>query len=417
MKRSYQHTRRACYIGYISQAAVNNLAPILFVVFQRQFSLSYEHISWLILLNFGTQLAVDMLSVQFLDRIGYRAAAILSHALAAAGLLMLGLLPLLVSSPFWGLVPAVVLYALGGGMIEVLVSPLVEALPGNRKAADMSLLHSFYCWGQVAVVLASTLLVRLIGEERWFLLPILWALVPLGNLLFFRKVPLPALNGEETGPSLRQLFSSRFFLLALLLMTCAGAAEITMSQWSSLFAERALGIDKVMGDLLGPCLFALLMGVGRTAFGLWGNRLPLQKLLLGSALFCAACYAITAFVPSPALSLLGCAFCGLSVSLMWPGLYSYSAARFPAGGTTMFGMLALFGDIGCSLGPWLAGMVSELSQNGGLSAFAANNGLTPEQAGLKAGMAAVLLFPLTMAAGLLLSLCRSYRRRHSEYSG
>jgi fucose permease len=402
---TYRHTLHACYTGYITQAIVNNLAPLLFVIFQNQYGLSYEKVGRLILINFGVQLIADLLSVRYVDRIGYRRAACLAHLLCIGGLLLLAALPNLLPDPYPGLVVAVAVYALGGGLLEVLVSPIVNALPGEEKESAMSLLHSFYCWGQVGVVLLTTLLLRVIGPQLWPVLPVVWCLVPLFNFFRFRKVPLTPPLPEERLMTVRELFRSRFFVIALLLMLCAGASELTMSQWSSLFAQKALLLPKVFGDLLGPCLFAVLMGIGRTIYGVWGSRIRLKPALIFCGALCLLCYAVTVFSPWPLLALAGCAFCGFSVSLMWPGTFSLSAARFPTGGTALFGMLAVFGDLGGSMGPWLTGIVSDRAQAAYAKLapalpFAA--GLSPSRFGLKMGLLAAAVFPILLLIGLLL---------------
>lgn len=397
MKYTYKHTLQACYFGYITQAIVNNLAPLLFIVFQNQFTISFEMIGRLILINFGTQLIVDALAIKFVDKIGYRISIIFAHIFSAAGLITLGTLPNIVSSPYIGLIIAVVLYAIGGGLIEVLVSPIVDALPGDAKASAMSLLHSFYCWGQVSVVLISTLFLKIMGNNMWYILPILWSLVPLYNLFKFIKVPLmPAIAEHEKIP-IRQLLNSKLFLIALLLMMCAGASELAMSQWSSLFAEKGLQVPKLIGDLLGPCLFAVLMGIGRIIYGIWGHKIKLEKALLWSTILCIACYIVTVIVRIPIVALLSCALCGLSVSLMWPGVFSLTAGRYSKGGTAMFGMLAIFGDLGCSFGPWFAGIISDVAQKSNkLIEFGNANGLSSEQVGLKSGLLFASIFPLIM---------------------
>lgn len=397
MKPSYQKTMYACFVAYIVQAVVNCFAPLLFVTFQNQYSIPLAQITALITINFAVQLAVDLLSTGFVDRIGYRAAALLAHGCAAVGLVGLAFLPDLLPDPFWGLLAAVCIYATGGGLIEVLVSPIIEACPTDNKEAAMSLLHSFYCWGQMVVVLLSTLALHFLGQDIWWLLPILWALVPLYNLFRFCRVPLTDTVPEEKRTGLRGLFSSRVFILALIIMTCAGASELTMSQWSSLFAELGLGVPKMWGDLMGPCLFALLMALGRMGYGLWGQRLDVSKALAGCAALCILCYLTTVLSPNPVLSLLGCALCGFSVSLMWPGATSLTAARFPLGGTAMFAMLALFGDLGCSLGPWLTGIISDaISHAPHAAAWAESLGMGLDQLGLKAGLAIGAIFPLVL---------------------
>lgn len=403
MSYTYKDTLYACYLGYITQAIVNNLAPLFFIVFQNEFSISFEMIGRLILINFGTQIATDFLAVKFVDRIGYRRAAVLAHIFSAVGLIGLGVLPKIFPSPYSGLVLAVVIYAIGGGLIEVLISPIVESLPGEAKASAMSLLHSFYCWGQMGVVLITTVLMKVLGTGIWFVLPILWSLVPVYNLFRFMKVPLMPTVSEGEKTSVRQLFTSNVFIIALILMLCAGASELTMSQWSSLFAQKGLQVSKLVGDLLGPCLFAVLMGIGRTLYGVWGHKLHLKKALMASGVLCIACYAVTVFIQIPIISLLGCAVCGLSVSLMWPGTFSLTAESYPKGGTAMFGILAIFGDLGASIGPWLAGIVSDLAQKSSkLVAFGESSGLNPEQLGLKSGLFTAMIFPLLLLGGITL---------------
>lgn len=384
MKYTYKHTLRACYLGYITQAIVNNLAPLLFVIFQDNFHISLEMLGRLILINFGTQIVVDLLTVKYVERIGYRKAVVMAHVFSALGLVSLGILPQLMPNPYMGLMIAIMIYAIGGGIIEVLISPIVEYLPGDEKAQAMSLLHSFYCWGQVGVVLISTLLLRVIGRSMWFILPILWASIPLYNLTCFMKVPIIEPQEEMKTMSIKELLSTKGFIIALMLMLAAGASEITMSQWSSLFAEQGLQVPKVIGDLFGPCLFAVLMGIGRMAYGMWGSKINLNRALLGSGVLCVICYAITIFATNPFISLLGCALCGLAVSLMWPGTFSLTTATYPRGGTIMFGMLAVFGDIGAALGPWVAGLVSDVIE-----------------LGLKAGLLAGMIFPILLVLGIL----------------
>ena len=348
-------------------------------------------ISWgqLVLINFATQLLTDLWASRYADHVGYRKCMVAAHALATAGLICLGVLPLILPSPYLGMILSVILYAMGGGLLEVVVSPIIEALPNENKEASMSLLHSFYCWGQMLVVLISTFLLWMIGRELWFLLPILWALFPLYNLFQFLKVPLLPLITNGQGLKLKELLSFPTFYLAMLLMICAGASELTMSQWSSLFAEKGLGIPKLYGDLLGPGLFALFMALGRTFYGHFGERLPLKLCLFGSSLLCIATYLVTVFSPNPILSLLSCSLCGLSVSLMWPGTFSLTSAAFPSGGTLMFGLMAVCGDLGCSFGPWLAGMLSEYVQTtGNTLVFWANSTLATEQIGLRTGLLA-----------------------------
>ncbi|MBG0814132.1 MFS transporter [Planomonospora sp. ID82291] len=396
---TFDHTRRACYTGYVTQAIVNNLAPLLFIVFQDRYQVPYEMLGRLVLLNFATQLVTDLVAVKVVDRTGYRVPLVLAHVFAVAGLVLLAVAPSAVA-PYPGLALAVVVYGIGGGLLEVLVSPVVDALPAPRqgKAAAMSLLHSFYCWGQVAVVVGTTLLLAGIGDASWQVVPLLWAAVPLANLVLFLRVPLPATVAEEHRTPLGTLLRSPAFAAALLMMLCAGAAELTMSQWSSLFAEQGLGVSKVGGDLAGPCLFAVLMGIGRIGYGLWGERIRLPWAMLGCGTLAVGCYLVAALAAAPALSLAGCALCGLAVSLLWPGTFSLASARFPFGGAAMFGVLAVSGDAGAAAGPWLAGAVADATAGGGaLSGLA---GLLPGagDTGLRAGLLAGAVFPLVLVA-------------------
>jgi len=401
LKYTFKHTLRACYTGFITQAVVNNLAPLLFIVFQDKYNISFEMVGRLILINFGTQIIADYIAARYADRIGYRRAAVLAHLFCAVGLICLGVLPAIMPNPYTGLMIAAVIYAAGGGFIEVLISPIVDSLPGEAKASAMSLVHSFYCWGQMAVVLFTTLLLKALGADLWFLLPVMWSLIPIYNLFQFLKVPLMPTVPEDEKTPVRELLKTRTFVLALVLMMCAGSSELTMSQWSSLFAEKGLQVPKMLGDLLGPFLFALFMGTGRTLYGAIGHRINLRSAMVISGLLCAACYAVTIFARNPIISLLGCAVCGLSVSLMWPGTVSLTAEAWPKGGTAMFGLLAIFGDLGASVGPWLAGLVSDLTlQAGDLVAIGQSYGLNPDQLGLKAGLLSAMIFPVILAVGV-----------------
>jgi fucose permease len=397
-------TRRACYAGLVTQAIVNNIAPLLFIVFQERYTVPIELLGRLVLLNFGTQLATDLVAVRYADRIGYRVPLVLAHLLAAVGLVLLGVGPSVAPEPYLGLALAVVVYAIGGGLLEVLVSPVVEHIPSPQegKAAAMSLLHSFYSWGQVAVVIGTTLFLAAIGFDGWQLVPIAWAIVPLVNMLVLVRVPLPHPIPEEHRTPLRGLFTTRAFGLAMVLMFAAGAAELTMSQWSSLFAEQALDVPKVVGDIAGPAAFAVLMGLGRVAYGLRGERIPILRVLIASGVFATTCYLIAALASNPLVSLGGCAACGLAISLLWPGTFSLSARRFPLGGAAMFGVLAVFGDAGAAIGPWIAGAAAEASTTSqGL--LAEIGSLLPDDgsSGLRVGLLVGTVFPLLVVAATL----------------
>lgn len=403
MKYTYKNTMYACYTGFITQAIVNNLAPLLFIIFQDKYDISFEMVGRLILINFGTQIAADFFAMRYADRIGHRKAVVAAHFFCALGLICLGILPSILPSPYIGLMLSVMIYAVGGGFIEVMISPIMDSLPGEAKSSSMSLLHSFYCWGQMAVVLITTLLLKALGADIWFILPVMWSLIPIYNMFQFMKVPLMPPVAEKEKTPLRQLFGSRTFILALILMMCAGSSELAMSQWSSLFAEKGLQVPKLMGDLLGPCLFALLMGIGRTIYGKFGHRINLKKALAASGMLCVICYAVTVFVQIPIISLLGCALCGFSVSLMWPGTLSLTAEAFPKGGTAMFGLLAVFGDVGASIGPWMAGLVSDLAQQSHkLLAIGQAYGMASEQVGLKTGLLFAMIFPIMLTVSLAL---------------
>ena len=356
---NYNHTMYACFIGYIVQAIVNNFVPLLFLTFQATYNIPLSKITMLVTINFGLQLLIDLLSISFVDRIGYRASMLLAHICAAVGFLLLTILPEIFSDPFIGLLIAVTIYAIGGGLLEVLVSPVMEACPTDNKEKAMSLLHSFYCWGHVGVVFLSTLFFKLFGIENWKILAVLWAIVPIINTILFTKVPMASLIEEgETGLTIPQLFSKKIFWLFLLIMVCAGASEQSVSQWASTFAEKGLGVSKTIGDLAGPMAFAILMGTSRAFYGKYGERINLDLFMIYSGILCVISYLCIALVPSPIFGLIGCALCGLSVGILWPGSFSKASASIRGGGTAMFALMALAGDLGCSSGPTLVGMVS-----------------------------------------------------------
>lgn len=352
---SYTHTIYASYIGYVTQAIVNNFAPLLFLTFASEFSLTLDKITLLITVNFGVQLMVDLLSAKLADRIGYRVSIMAAHLFAAFGLVGLAIFPDLMENRYAGLLISVILYAIGGGIIEVLISPIVEACPTTEKSGEMSLLHSFYCWGQTAVVLFSTMFFHFCGVTNWRIVAFLWASIPAANLLYFALVPIYPITSEEKSMGIRELVKERTFWTMFFLMVCAGASELAMSQWASAFAEKALHVGKTVGDLLGPCAFAVLMGVSRAYYGRNSTKLKILKVMLCGGILCILCYMIAAFARVPSLGLLGCAVCGLSVGFFWPGTFSIASAKIPTGGTVMFALLALAGDLGCSFGPTVVG--------------------------------------------------------------
>ncbi len=364
MTRNFKHTIYASYIGYIVQAIVNNLAPLLFLTFQRQYDISIEKIGLLITINFGVQLAVDMLSAKYVDKIGYKKAIMAAHLFAAAGLIGLGILPEVLPNAYIGLVAAICLYAVGGGLIEVLISPIVEACPTEDKVGNMSLLHSFYCWGLVGVILLSTLFFKIVGIGHWRILPVLWALVPVFNFFYFSRVPINQLVEKGEAEPAGKMMRTKIFWIFIVMMICAGASEQAMSQWASAFAEMGLHVDKTTGDLLGPCMFAVLMGVARTFYGKVSGKIRLTVFMSASAVLCVFSYLLAVFSPIPVLSLAGCALTGLSVGIMWPGTFSLAAERCPKGGTVMFAFFALAGDLGCAGGPGLVGLLSGTGSGG-----------------------------------------------------
>lgn len=357
MKFNYNHTIIACFIGYVTQAIVNNFAPLLFVIFNSQLNVSLSNITLLVTVNFLVQLAVDFIAPFFVDKIGYKTSIVSAHIFSGLGLLMLGILPKFLP-PFPSLLSSVVIYAIGGGLIEVLVSPIVESCPSDNKASAMSLLHSFYSWGTMGVVILSTLFLSIFGKGTWHILACIWALLPLLNALFFFFVPVPSPNEETPSMSFEELFSEKTFFIFIVLMLSAGACEQSMSQWASFFTEKALGVSKSVGDLLGITVFALMMGLARLAHSRVGDKISIKKALVMSGLLSTASYLGVSLSHSAVLSLIFCALCGLSAGILWPGVFSLAAERFPRGGTLMFAYLALAGDLGCSMGPTLTGFVS-----------------------------------------------------------
>ena len=357
--KNYKSTIYACFVGYIVQAIINNFAPLLFLTFQDSYGISLSKITFLVTFNFLFQLAVDLIAAVVIDKIGYRVASVAAHVFAAAGLISMAFLPEVLPDPFVGLMISVVIYALGGGLLEVLISPMVEACPTDNKEAAMSLLHSFYCWGHVGVVLLSTMFFVTVGIEHWKVLAVLWAVVPMVNGIVFTRVPIAKLlSDEDKGMSIKELVSGKAFWIFILLMFCAGSCEQAVSQWASACAEKGLNISKTLGDLAGPMLFAICMGVARVLYSKIGEKLHLRAAMVFCGLLCLGSYLIISLSPIPLIGLIGCGICGFSVGLLWPGTFSLAAVGLPRGGTAMFALLALAGDLGCSMGPTLVGRVS-----------------------------------------------------------
>ncbi len=393
MNNQYNKTITACFVGYIVQAIINNFVPLLFLTFERTYQIPLSQITLLVTINFGVQLFVDLLSVKFVDKIGYRASMVIAHLCSAAGLVLLTILPEVMDPAFLGILTAVVVYAIGGGLLEVLVSPIVEACPSDHKEKAMSMLHSFYCWGHVGVVALSTLYFYIVGISNWKLLAVIWAVIPLANALAFTKVPIaPLLPEGESGLRMKDLLGMKLFWILFIMMVCAGASEQAVSQWASTFAEQALGITKTLGDLAGPMAFAILMGASRFFYGKYGDRIDLDRFMIFSSLLCILSYLGISLIPVPLVSLAACAVCGLSVGIMWPGTFSKASQALRRGGTAMFALLALGGDVGCSGGPTLVGLISSsLNDN------------------LKAGILAAIIFPVLLLTGIL--LCRRMKKQ------
>lgn len=384
MKFDHKATICACFTGYIVQAIVNSFIPLLFVTFQQSYGIPLSKITLLITINFMIQLLVDMLSAGFVDRIGYRTSMLLAHGFAVTGFLLLAILPELFSDPFLGILLSVIVYAVGGGLLEVLVSPIIEACPTENKETTMSLLHSFYCWGCTGVILFSTLFFSIWGTKHWKALMLLWTIIPLLNMVLFTKVPIYSLQEEgEKEISLKELLKKKVFWLMLLFMFCAGASEQAVSQWASTFAEEGLGISKTVGDLVGPMSFSILMGISRLLYGKYGDKLDLDRFMKMSCALCIFSYLCISMIPVPVIGLLGCGICGFSVGILWPGTFSKSAAALRGGGTVLFALLALAGDLGCSAGPTLVGMASSIAGNE-----------------LRVGILSAVIFAIVFFAGL-----------------
>ncbi|MCQ2611905.1 MAG: MFS transporter [Treponema sp.] len=390
--KKYGRTVLACYLSFVTQAICANFAPLLFLTFHNNYGISFSNLALISTTFFLTQLAVDLFCAKLVDRIGYRPCILASQICSALGLICLAFLPEIIPVPYCGILIAVVIYAIGSGLTEVLASPIIEACPFENKEGAMSLLHSFYCWGSLAVILGSTLFFKFAGIENWKLLAVIWSLVPLYNIFNFATCPIEKLVEEGQGMTIAQLFKNRLFWLFIVLMVCAGSSELAMAQWASAFAESALHVSKTTGDLAGPCCFALCMGISRVLYGKFGEKTDLTGFMAASGTLCLCCYLLAAFAGVPVMGLIGCAVCGFSVGIMWPGSISISSRILPKGGTAMFALLALAGDLGGAAGPAIVGTVSQY----------ANDNL---QTGVLAGIG----FPVILVI-CVLSVRRKYRK-------
>lgn len=398
-KLTYKHTLISCFAAYFSEAVVNNLAPLFFVIFQNRFGLTYSQLAALAFINFFTQLVTDVVAAKVSEKTGIRNSMALGHIFLSAGLIAMSLMP----HNFVCFAFSIMIYSVGCGFCEVIVIPIGDALPSEAKSNKMSLLHSFYCWGQVCTILVTTLLLSLLGENSWSYIPLLWAVIPALNLIYIFRMPIPESVLSNNKINFSELFRSKTFIIVILLMACSGASEVSVSQWASLFAEKGLKITKAFGDILGPCLFAVFMGIGRAGYGLFGKKLRLERLLVLCAVIIIVCSTTIVLSPVPIVSLLACAFSGFGVSLLWPGFLSLSSKHYPGGGTGMFAVLALGGDIGCSLGPWLVGELSAAAEKSDVIInFAAKYEKDISQIILKCGMSVTILFPVIMLVGLYL---------------
>ena len=375
----YRKTKLACYLGFITQAIAANFAPLLFLKFHKDYGISLGNVALISTVYFFTQLLIDLFCAKFVDRIGYRVSIVASEICSAAGLIGLAFLPDIMPNAFAGILISVTVYAVGCGLIEVLASPIIEACPFENKEATMSLLHSFYCWGTVGTIVISTLFFTVFRMDSWKWLAVIWALVPLYNIYNFATCPIVPIVEEGQGMGIRQLGRKPLFWAAICLMVCAGASELAMAQWASAYAEAALGLSKTLGDLLGPCMFAVTMGICRIIYGKKGESMDLMRFMIGSGALCVVCYVLASLFSDPIIGLVGCIMCGFSVGIMWPGTISVSSKVFPTGGTAMFALLAMAGDLGGSLGPAIVGRVTQ---------YAGDN--------IRAGMGVGLIFPIVL---------------------
>ena len=390
-QKNYKKTLIACYLGFVTQAITANFTPLLFLTFKSTYGITLEKIALIPMVFYLTQLLVDLAATKFADKIGYRTCVVVSQVVSAAGLALMAILPEVLPVPFIGILISVVLYAIGSGLVEVLLSPIVEACPFENKEGMMSLLHSFYCWGAMGVILISTIFFAVFGIENWKILTFILALVPLYNTFNFITCPIEKLVEDGESMRISKLLKTPIFWLMILLMVCAGSSEATMTQWTSAFTEAAIGVSKTVGDLAGPCMFAMFMGIARMLYGKFSEKLDLSKVMLICGIMCAGCYVLASLSNSPVLGLMGCALCGLAVGIMWPGCISVSSQKCPRGGTAMFAFLALAGDLGAAAGPTLVGSVSETADGN-----------------LKIGLLVATLFPVILVIGL--AILRSVKK-------
>jgi len=398
IKNNYKHTLAAGYISFITQATINNFTPLLFITFQKDWGITLGQLAIISTYNFMVQLAADLISARFVDKIGARRLIVFAHISAAMGFAGLGIFPFIMPDPYYGIMLAITLYAIGGGLIEVLASPIIEACPTKNKEAHMSLLHSFYCWGQMSAVIGSTIFFHFFGTENWRIMSFIWALIPAFNAIYFANVPVKVFpQAEKSDQKLSELFKNKMFYIIMIMMLCAGSSELAVSQWASAFAEETLGITKTAGDIAGPCFFALLMGIARVSYSKFSKKLSLEKYMLFCAGLCLLGYLVISLSPVPVLSLIGCGICGFAVGIMWPGTYSIAAKIWKNPSASLFALFALAGDTGCSVGPLLVGNVSQIFHDN-----------------LKTGLFAGSVFPLIMIFAVLLLIKFTNKNKTEE---
>ena len=409
MATNFSLTRKACYISYIVQALCINIAPLFFVIFKRDYGLNVSDIAFLVLFSFIIQLITDVFTIKLINTFGYRKCAVSANFIAFAGLVLLSVLPT-VMPVFPALLISSFMYSIGAGLVEVVINPIIDSFPNENNAMALTVLHSFYCWGQTSVILLSTLLIYLFGENRWFLIPLIWSLIPFINAIIFIKVPIIEAQHADEKHDVGNLLKSRVFIMLFIVMICVGSSEMVISQWASYFAETGLGVSKVVGDLMGPCIFAFMMAFGRTLYGLFGNRIPIVKALCLCAFFATLSYIGITVFNNPVAVIISFAAAGLAVSLMWPGTLAATSSLFSTGKTSMFALLALAGDAGCSIGPWVNGFVNDVASKYTSLQFLTALGLTPDNAALRLGILVSGIFPLIMLI-IMLALLKAKKTK------
>ncbi|MCI8600772.1 MAG: MFS transporter [Oscillospiraceae bacterium] len=392
---NYRATVRACYLGNLLQSC-GAIFAILFVPLRTLYGLTYTQYGLLVSVNFIVQVCSDILFSKPVERLGFRPFAVLSPILTSTGLVLFALAPVLFpGNVFFGFCVGMFVFAAAAGLQELLLSPILDGvpMPEEKKKKAMSLLHSFFAWGQIGAVLITTLLVWVLKAEQWQLITVLWALPPLVNVFLFAKAPLDAKVSAGNAMSLKQLFTSKIFLVVLLAIIFGGAAEVTMSQWASAFIEKGLNLPKLLGDMLGVCGFSLMLGLGRTLYGLKGDSISIHKVMIFGSLGAFCLYLLAALSGSPFVGMAACGLTGFCVSMLWPGSIVVASRELPLAGASMFALMSAGGDLGSSAASFLTGQVADRVEAMGLTSFM-GSAVTPEQAALRAGLFFAALFPI-----------------------